>query len=68
MLVSQDAIGCDCLVVCTSSGFMDLYNISHGFKQFTSVMAYADMPVNKAIPYVNFGPLDKGIVSISNDG
>jgi len=68
MLVSQDALGCDCLLVGTKNGYMDMFNISQNFKQFTYMMAYSDAPVNKAISYMNMFGIDKGMLTVGNDG
>lgn len=45
-----------------------MYNINHGFKFFTSMMAYADSPVHKAISLENLSGIDKGIITVGNDG
>jgi hypothetical protein len=68
MTVSEDALGCECLVVATKNGYMDLFNISKGFKQFTYVMAYADNPVYKVLTYMGLFGIDKGMITVGNDG
>lgn len=47
---------------------MDMYNINHSFKQFTSMMAYVDSPVRKAISYAGLFGIDKGLLTVGDDG
>lgn len=68
MIVSQDALTCDCLVVAGDKGEIGLFNISKGFKQFTTILAYIDEPVHKAISYSNLFGLDRGMMTVGNDG
>lgn len=68
MCISQDALGCDVLLVGQTHGYMDMFNITSGFKPFTQMMAYADSPVNKAVTYMEMFGLEKGMLSVGNDG
>jgi hypothetical protein len=68
LCVSQDALGCDVLLVGQKDGYMDMYNISSGFKRFTQMMAYANSPVNKAVTYMDMFGLGKGMLTVGNDG
>ena len=45
-----------------------MFNISHGFKQFTSAMAYVDAPVNKVISFTDTLGIEKGMFSVGDDG
>ena len=66
--MSKDSLDCDVLVVAGKSGYLDLFNISKGFKQFTFVMAYSDGPVNQAITILGQFGMDKGMITVSDDG
>jgi hypothetical protein len=47
---------------------MDMYNISHGFKQFTYMMAYPATPVNKTVTFAGLFGIDRGFLTVGNDG
>ena len=45
-----------------------MYNITNGFKQFTSMMAYDMSPVTQIISFIgNFG-IESGIITVGVDG
>jgi len=68
VVISTDALSCDCLVVGTQTGYMEMFNISHGFKMFTSAMAYCDAPVNKTATLFDALSIDRGMLTVGNDG
>lgn len=68
MTVAVDALDCNALLIGQKDGYMAMVNIKSGYKVFTSMMAYADSPVNKTVPIINLFGMDKGIFTVGDDG
>jgi len=50
------------------SGQVEMYNIEKGFKQFTTMMAYADGSVNQIVPLINVFGITSGAMTVGIDG